>query len=108
MSNGCICCTLREDLLIEVAKLAREGRFDYLLIESTGISEPMPVAETFTFTDDNGNSLSSVARLDTMVTVVDAGNFFKDFGSLDDLADRRLAGKGRRPSQYCRSVSGSN
>ena len=90
MSNGCICCTLREDLLIEVAKLAREGRFDYLLIESTGISEPMPVAETFTFTDDNGNSLSSVARLDTMVTVVDAGNFFKDFGSLDDLADRRL------------------
>ena len=90
MSNGCICCTLREDLLIEVAKLAREGRFDYLLIESTGISEPMPVAETFTFEDEEGNSLSNVAVLDTMVTVVDAGNFFKDFGSWDDLTDRRL------------------
>ncbi len=90
MSNGCICCTLREDLLTEVAKLAREGRFDYLLIESTGISEPMPVAETFTFEDEEGNSLSNVAELDTMVTVVDAGNFFKDFGSWDDLADRRL------------------
>jgi G3E family GTPase len=90
MSNGCICCTLREDLLIEVAKLARAGRFDYLLIESTGISEPMPVAETFTFEDEEGNSLSNVASLDTMVTVVDAGNFFKDFGSWDDLTDRRL------------------
>ncbi|QDV62051.1 zinc metallochaperone GTPase ZigA [Crateriforma conspicua] len=90
MSNGCICCTLREDLLIEVSRLAREGRFDYLLIESTGISEPMPVAETFTFEDEDGNSLSSVAELDTMVTVVDAGNFFKDFGSWDDLSDRRL------------------
>lgn len=90
MSNGCICCTLREDLLIEVAKLAREGRFDYLLIESTGISEPMPVAETFTFADEHGNSLSNVAELDTMVTMVDAGNFFKDFGSWDDLTDRRL------------------
>ena len=90
MSNGCICCTLREDLLIEVSRLAREGRFDYLLIESTGISEPMPVAETFTFEDEDGNSLSLVAELDTMVTVVDAGNFFKDFGSWDDLADRRL------------------
>ena len=90
MSNGCICCTLREDLLIEVAKLASEGRFDYLLIESTGISEPMPVAETFTFEDEEGNSLSNVAELDTMVTVVDAGNFFKDFGSWDDLTDRRL------------------
>ncbi len=90
MSNGCICCNLREDLLIEVSKLARQGRFDYLLIESTGISEPMPVAETFTFEDEEGNSLSNVAELDTMVTVVDAGNFFKDFGSWDDLADRRL------------------
>ncbi|OUT60891.1 MAG: hypothetical protein CBB71_06400 [Rhodopirellula sp. TMED11] len=90
MSNGCICCTLREDLLIEVAKLARAGRFDYLLIESTGISEPMPVAETFTFEDEQGDSLSHVADLDTMVTVVDAGNFLKDFGSWDDLTDRRL------------------
>ncbi|MFO0537815.1 MAG: GTP-binding protein, partial [Planctomyces sp.] len=75
MSNGCICCTLREDLLQEVSKLAQEGRFDYLLIESTGISEPMPVAETFTFTDENGRSLSDFARLDTMVTVVDAASF---------------------------------
>ncbi|MEM9644069.1 MAG: GTP-binding protein [Planctomycetota bacterium] len=90
MSNGCICCALREDLLIEVSKLAREGRFDYLLIESTGISEPMPVAETFTFEDEDGNSLSQVAELDTMVTVVDAGDFFNDFGSWDDLAERRL------------------
>lgn len=90
MSNGCICCTLREDLLIEVAKLAQEGRFDYLLIESTGISEPMPVAETFTFEDENGNSLSHLAELDTMVTVVDAGSFLKDFGSWDDLTDRRI------------------
>ncbi|TWU54759.1 putative metal chaperone YciC [Rubripirellula tenax] len=90
MSNGCICCTLREDLLIEVRRLARAGRFDYLLIESTGISEPMPVAETFTFEDEEGDSLSLVADLDTMVTVVDAGNFMKDFGSWDDLTDRRL------------------
>lgn len=90
MSNGCICCTLREDLLIEVSRLAREGRFDYLLIESTGISEPMPVAETFTFEDEEGESLSQLADLDTMVTVVDAGNFMKDFGSWDDLTDRRI------------------
>jgi len=90
MSNGCICCTLREDLLIEVRRLARDGRFDYLLIESTGISEPLPVAETFTFEDENGESLSLVADLDTLVTVVDAGNFMKDFGSWDDLTDRRL------------------
>ncbi|MEM8563286.1 MAG: zinc metallochaperone GTPase ZigA [Pseudomonadota bacterium] len=79
MSNGCICCTLREDLLEEVTKLAREGRFDYLVIESTGISEPLPVAETFTFADESGVSLSDVADLDTMVTVVDAVNFLKDF-----------------------------
>jgi len=79
MSNGCICCTLREDLLIEVSRLAREGRFDYLVIESTGISEPLPVAETFTFEDENGESLSHVAKLDTMVTVVDGVNFLKDY-----------------------------
>lgn len=72
MSNGCICCTLREDLLIEVGRLAEEGKFDYLLIESTGISEPLPVAETFTFADENGVSLGDIAQLDTMVTVVDA------------------------------------
>ncbi|QDV58722.1 GTP-binding protein [Rosistilla oblonga] len=90
MSNGCICCTLREDLLVEVRRLARDGRFDYLLIESTGISEPLPVAETFTFEDEEGESLSMLAELDTMVTVVDAGNFMKDFGSWDELADRRM------------------
>ena len=91
MSNGCICCTLREDLLLEVKKLAQENRFDYLLVESTGISEPMPVAETFTFEDEDGESLSNVAELDTMVTVVDAANFLKDFGSWDDLLDRNMA-----------------
>jgi G3E family GTPase len=91
MSNGCICCTLREDLLLEVASLAEERRFDYLLIESTGISEPLPVAETFTFEDENGRSLSEVARLDTMVTVIDACQFEQDFDSLDSLADRDLA-----------------
>ncbi len=79
MSNGCICCTLREDLLEEVNKLAQDGRFDYLVVESTGISEPLPVAETFTFADENGVSLSDVANLDTMVTVVDAVNFLKDY-----------------------------
>ncbi len=79
MSNGCICCTLREDLLLEVDKLAKDGRFDYLVIESTGISEPLPVAETFTFADEDGISLSDVATLDTMVTVVDAVNFLKDY-----------------------------
>ncbi|WP_264406126.1 zinc metallochaperone GTPase ZigA [Vibrio owensii] len=79
MSNGCICCTLREDLLEEVTKLAQEGRFDYLVIESTGIAEPLPVAETFTFADENGLSLSDVACLDTMVTVVDAINFLRDY-----------------------------
>jgi G3E family GTPase len=90
MTNGCICCTLREDLLIEVGRLARDGRFDYLLIESTGISEPMPVAETFSFEDESGNSLSQIADLDTMVTVVDAGNFMKEYGSYDDLSDRQI------------------
>jgi G3E family GTPase len=90
LSNGCICCTLREDLLLEVSRLAKEGRFDYLLIESTGISEPLPVAETFTFTDENGNSLSDFARLDTLVTVVDAFNFPDDFHSLEVLADRNV------------------
>ena len=79
MSNGCICCTLREDLLLEVTALAQDGRFDYLVIESTGISEPLPVAETFTFADENGISLSDVATLDTMVTLVDAVNFLKDY-----------------------------
>ena len=79
MSNGCICCTLREDLLIEINRLAAEGRFDYLVIESTGISEPLPVAETFTFEDEEGKSLSQVARLDTMVTLVDGANFLDDY-----------------------------
>ena len=91
MQNGCICCTLREDLLKEVNRLAREGRFDYLLIESTGISEPLPVAETFTFEDEEGNSLSGVARLDTMVTVVDAARFLDDYHSPDSLLDRKQA-----------------
>jgi G3E family GTPase len=87
MSNGCICCTLREDLLVEVNKLAQAGRFDYLMIESTGIAEPLPVAETFTFADENGVSLSDVANLDTMVTVVDAVNFMKDYEEAKDLQD---------------------
>ncbi|MFW5454657.1 zinc metallochaperone GTPase ZigA [Thioalkalivibrio sulfidiphilus] len=88
MTNGCICCTLREDLLLEVRQLAEEGRFDYLLIESTGISEPMPVAATFDFRDAQGLSLADVARLDTMVTVVDAGALLKDYASTDFLRDR--------------------
>ncbi|MEL7115574.1 MAG: GTP-binding protein [Pseudomonadota bacterium] len=88
MSNGCICCTLRDDLLDEVRRLAREGRFDYLLIESTGISEPLPVAATFDFRDEHGDSLSDVSRLDTMVTVVDAVNLLNDFSSHDFLKDR--------------------
>ncbi|MGE8338448.1 zinc metallochaperone GTPase ZigA [Pseudomonas laurylsulfatiphila] len=88
MSNGCICCTLREDLLEEVSQLAREGRFDYLLIESTGISEPLPVAETFTFRDENGQSLNDIARLDTMVTVVDGMNFLLDYQAAESLASR--------------------
>jgi len=87
MSNGCICCTLREDLLEEVTKLAKDGRFDYLLIESTGISEPLPVAETFTFADEDGVSLSDVAKLDTMVTVVDAVNFMKDYETAKSLQE---------------------
>lgn len=88
MSNGCICCTLRDDLLEEVRRLAQEGRFDYLLIESTGISEPLPVAATFDFRDEEGESLSDVARLDTMVTVVDAVNLLNDYASHDFLAAR--------------------
>ena len=88
MSNGCICCTLRDDLLDEVRKLAAEGRFDYLLIESTGISEPLPVAATFDFRDAAGDSLSDVSRLDTMVTVVDAVNLLNDYSSHDFLRDR--------------------
>ncbi|MGP9557837.1 zinc metallochaperone GTPase ZigA [Psychrobacter sp. AOP7-A1-24] len=88
MSNGCICCTLREDLLIEVRRLAEDNRFDQLVIESTGISEPLPVAETFTFEDDDGSSLNEFARLDTMVTVVDTFNFLKDYSSYDSIQSR--------------------
>ena len=87
MSNGCICCTLREDLLLEVNKLAKDNKFDHLVIESTGISEPLPVAETFTFADENGVSLSEVAKLDTMVTVIDAVNFLKDYEDAKYLQD---------------------
>ncbi len=88
MSNGCICCTLREDLLAEVARLAREGRFDYLLIESTGISEPIPVAQTFTFADETGASLGDLARLDTMVTVVDVSSFLDEYQKAESLQRR--------------------
>ncbi len=91
MSNGCICCTLREDLLAEVTRIAKEGRFDALLIESTGIGEPMPVAATFSFRDEHGFSLSDVARLDTMVTVVDAANFLREYASTDHLSTRGIA-----------------
>ena len=88
MSNGCICCTLRDDLLAEVSRLALERRFDYLLVESTGISEPIPVAQTFTFEDENGVSLSQVSRLDTMVTIVDAASFLRDYNAAEALQDR--------------------
>ncbi|MFJ5159852.1 zinc metallochaperone GTPase ZigA [Pantoea sp. NPDC088449] len=88
MSNGCICCTLREDLLLEVNRLAKDGRFDNLVIESTGISEPLPVAETFTFADEEGQSLSAVAALDTMVTVVDGFNFLRDYESNESIQSR--------------------
>jgi G3E family GTPase len=95
MSNGCICCTLREDLLLEVRKLAADGRFDYLLIESTGVGEPMPVAATFDFEDEHGDSLNHLARIDTMVTVVDAVNLLNDYNSTDFLAQRgETAGEG--------------
>lgn len=90
MSNGCICCTLREDLLIEIKKLAEEKKFDYLVIESTGISEPIPVAETFTFEDESGVSLSQFAKLDTMVTVVDGFNFYRDYMEAVELKDRQM------------------
>jgi len=95
MSNGCICCTLRDDLLAEVRRLAEEGRFDYLLIEGTGIAEPLPIAATFEFRDEEGLSLADVARLDTMVTVVDAVSLLKDYGSRDFLRERgETAGEG--------------
>ena len=88
MSNGCITCTLREDLLEQVRQLSEERRFDYLIIESTGISEPLPVATTFDFRDENDKSLSDVSRLDTMVTVVDAGNLIKNYSSTDFLKEK--------------------
>ncbi|QXE01040.1 GTP-binding protein [Terribacillus sp. DMT04] len=90
MSNGCICCTLRDDLLVEVEKLAKDGKFDYILIESSGISEPVPVAQTFSYIDEQSNiNLSDFTTLDTMVTVVDANRFWHDFGSGESLLDRQ-------------------
>jgi G3E family GTPase len=91
MSNGCICCTLRDDLIQEISRLAQERRFDYLLIESTGISEPLPVAQTFTFQDEQEQSLSRIARLDTLVTVVDAASFSAEYQRADLLRDRNAA-----------------
>ncbi|HJO06106.1 MAG TPA: GTP-binding protein [Chloroflexota bacterium] len=93
LSNGCVCCGLRDDLLLEVVGLARRGEFDYLLIEPTGVSEPMPVAQTFTFPDSAGRALNDIARLDTLVTVVDAGSFLEDFGSLDEIGDLEIEGE---------------
>ncbi len=90
MSNGCICCTLREDLLTEISRLADEGKYDGILIESSGISEPLPVAETFTFTDENGLTLHNKARLDTLVTVVDSNNFLGQFASTETLSDKNM------------------
>lgn len=91
MSNGCICCTLREDLMVEVKRLAKENRFDYLLIESTGISEPVPVAQTWSYADTQHDiDLSAFSYIDTMVTVIDCLNFFKDFGTNETLVDRNL------------------
>ena len=95
MSNGCICCTLRDDLLSEVRRLAATGRYDYLLIEGTGIAEPLPIATTFDFRDERGESLADLTRLDTMVTVVDAANLLLNYGSSDFLRDRgEIAGEG--------------
>ena len=107
MSNGCICCTLRDDLLREVRKLADEGRFDALLIESTGISEPMPIAATFDFATEEGDSLNDVSLIDTMVTVVDAHNLLADFGSTDFLADRGEAA-GDEPQRFARLYGDAN
>lgn len=90
MSNGCICCTLREDLLKEVSKLAHEGKFDAIIIESSGISEPLPVAETFTFEDEQGNTLNDIAKLDTMVTIVDSKNFLNNFATTENLAQKNI------------------
>ncbi len=96
-TNGCICRTLREDLLLEITKLAGEGKFDYLLVESTGISEPLPVAGTFTFADESGNSLSDKPTLDTLVTVVDAVAFLKEYAAAGGASRIQPAGFGGLP-----------